>query len=283
MINTSSAASRPSPATSRATAPAMVRLDEVSKTFAIGRHRLQAVAPTSLEVAAGEIFGVVGFSGAGKSTLLRLINVLERPTSGRVFVGDQELTSLSPAALRQARRSIGMIFQSFNLLSNRTAMENVEFALEIAGVDRAARRRRALECLAIVGLEEKAQQYPAQLSGGQRQRVAIARALANQPKLLLCDEATSALDPHTTLAILQFLRQINQELGVTMVVVSHEINVVRYLCSRMAVMDGGRIVEELDLRDPTCAPTTPLGRFLLETAHGWTPETRLPEAIEVRA
>ncbi|MCL6647327.1 MAG: ATP-binding cassette domain-containing protein [Chloroflexi bacterium] len=261
----------------------MVRLEEVSKTFAIGRQRLQAVAPTSLEVAEGEIFGVVGFSGAGKSTLLRLINLLERPTSGRVFVGEQELTALGPAALRQARRAIGMIFQSFNLLSNRTALENVEFALEIAGVDRATRRRRALECLAIVGLEEKVRQYPAQLSGGQRQRVAIARALANQPKLLLCDEATSALDPHTTLAILQFLRQINQEFRVTMVVVSHEINVVRYLCQRVAVMDAGRIVEELDLRDPTSAPTTPLGRFLLETAQGWTPETRLPEAIEVSA
>jgi D-methionine transport system ATP-binding protein len=252
----------------------LIELTDVAKSFASRSGRVDAVLPTTLAVERGEVFGLLGFSGAGKSTLLRLMNLLERPTSGTVRVDGLDLTALSPSGLRQARQHIGMIFQQFNLLAQRTARENVEFALEVAQTPRAERAERALAALRVVGLADKAQSYPAQLSGGQKQRVAIARALVNEPKLLLCDEATSALDPHTSLAILKFLKQLNRERGMTIVIVTHDINVAQYLCGRCAVMEKGRIVEQLDMARPT--PKGALARFFFETAKGWTDATELP-------
>ncbi|ANE45179.1 ABC transporter [Paenibacillus swuensis] len=254
----------------------MIHLQNVSKTYPSNQGKSApefiAVQPSSLQVEQGQVYGIVGFSGAGKSTLLRLINLLEVPTTGSVHVDGQDLTMLSQEELRIARRSIGMIFQNFNLLSNKTALQNVEFALDVAGIDAASRKKRALECLDIVGLSDKAGHYPAQLSGGQKQRVAIARALANNPKVLLCDEPTSALDPHTTLSLLKFLKEINRKWKVTIVIVTHEINVVKYLCDEVAVMENGHIIETLDMRDPHVQPSSKLGRFLFDTADGFTKE-----------
>ncbi|MGH7292029.1 MAG: methionine ABC transporter ATP-binding protein, partial [Myxococcota bacterium] len=209
-----------------------------------------------------------GFSGAGKSTLLRLINLLERPSAGRVHVAGEELTALDAAGLRRARQRIGMIFQQYNLLANRTVASNVAFPLEIVGGRTPQQiEARVAECLRIVGLEGKATQYPAKLSGGQKQRVGIARALATEPQVLLCDEPTSALDPHTTQEILAVLRDINTRLGVTVVIVSHSMSVVRALCSRVAVMDAGRIVEELKIREPLIdVPRSESARRLLAAA-----------------
>lgn len=252
----------------------MIELRGVAKTFVTRAGRVDAVLPTDLSIAHGEIVGLLGFSGAGKSTLLRLINLLERPSAGSVQVDGRELTALANHALRAARRPIGMIFQQFNLLSHRTALDNVAFALEVAGLPHAERAPRAIKALRVVGLEDKAGSYPAQLSGGQKQRVAIARALVNDPKLLLCDEATSALDPHTSLSILKFLKKLNRERGMTIVIVTHDINVAQFLCSRCAVMEHGRIVEWLDMANP--APQGALARFFFETAKGWTDATELP-------
>lgn len=197
----------------------------------------------SLEVKAGSIHGIIGPSGAGKSTLLRLINLLERPDQGTVSVNGKLLTELPDKELRQERQRIGMIFQQFNLVANATVSRNVAIPLELAGMPRAGRMQRVLECLRFVGLEDKADQYPARLSGGQRQRVAIARALANSPKLLLCDEPTSALDPGTTADILEVLRHINEVLGVTIVIVTHEMDVIKHICSDVSVMENGRITD----------------------------------------
>ncbi len=252
----------------------MIELRGVAKSFVSRDGRVDAVLATDLRIEAGEIVAELGFSGAGKSTLLRLINLLERPSAGSVMVDGRGLSSLSAPELRAARRSIGMIFQQFNLLSHRTALDNVAFALEVAGVPRAEHEKRALEALRVVGLEAKAASYPAQLSGGQKQRVAIARALVNDPKLLLCDEATSALDPHTSLSILKFLKKLNRERGMTIVIVTHDINVAQFLCRRCAVMEHGRIVEWLDMANP--APQGALARFFFETAKGWTDATELP-------
>ncbi len=245
----------------------MIRLEGVAKSFAAGPRLFDAVAPTSLRIGQGEVFGIIGFSGAGKSTLLRLINLLERPTAGEVWVGEQRLDLLDAAALRQARRRIGMIFQQFNLLHNRTALDNVCFPLHIADLKGEAVAARARQCLELVGLADKAAQYPAQLSGGQKQRVAIARALATEPQVLLCDEPTSALDPHTTRELLAVLRDINQRLGVTIVIVSHSLAVVRALCDRVAVMENGRVVEELPLRQAQLPqPRSDAARRLFEAA-----------------
>jgi D-methionine transport system ATP-binding protein len=251
-----------------------IELRGVAKRYETRSGVVDALHPTDLVIDRGHIVGLLGFSGAGKSTLLRMINLLERPNAGQVWVAGQELTRLGNADLRASRRQIGMIFQQFNLLSHRTALENVAFALKIAGVNAAERRDRAREALGIVGLEAKEQAYPAQLSGGQRQRVAIARALVNEPSVLLCDEATSALDPHTSLSILRFLKKLNVERGMTMVVVTHDIKVASYICSRSMIMENGRVVEVLDMRDPH--PTSRLGRFFMETAKGWTDATELP-------
>ncbi|MDI3257092.1 MAG: ATP-binding cassette domain-containing protein [Kyrpidia sp.] len=242
----------------------MIVLQEVSKVFKTPRGAFQAVHPTSLFVDEGDIYGIIGFSGAGKSTLLRLVNLIERPTSGTVIVNGQNLTSLSSGELREARRKIGMIFQHFHLIANRTVAENVEFPLAIAGVPKAKRRERVRECLRIVGLEDKLDSYPSQLSGGQKQRVAIARALANHPKVLLCDEPTSALDPQTTRSILEFLKEINRRFGVTILLVTHEMNVVREICNKVAVMEQGRLVEKFNLREGSIRPTTEIARLLFE-------------------
>lgn len=220
----------------------MISLQEVSKSFGNGSDRYQAIDAVSLDIAEGSIHGIIGASGAGKSTLLRIMNVLERPDSGRVVVNGQELTSLGGRQLREARRSIGMIFQLFQLVSNRTAYGNVSIPLELAKVPKADRMKRVQEVLRFVGLEDKAKLYPAQLSGGQKQRVAIARALANSPSVLLCDEPTSSLDPQTTAGILDVLRHINRTLGVTIVIVSHEMEVVNGICDAVSVMEDGRLI-----------------------------------------
>ena len=243
----------------------MITLEKVSKTFETPEGRLRAVSSVSLEIEEGDIFGIVGFSGAGKSTLLRMINLLEPPDpGGRVTVAGQELTALPAAAVKRARQSIGMIFQHFNLLSNRTAADNVALPLEIAGRPALERARRVRECLEIVGLADKAGTYPAKLSGGQKQRVAIARALATEPKVLLCDEPTSAVDPQTTGVILDFLKRINRSFGTTIVLVTHEMSAVNAICNRVAVMDAGRVVESFALDDPGFVPQSPIARFLLQ-------------------
>ena len=232
-----------------------------------GRH-FQAVRETTLAIERGDVFGLVGRSGAGKSTLLRLINLLERPDAGRVRVAGRDLTALDKNALRDARQGIGMIFQQFNLLQNATVFDNVAFPLRIH--DRHSRAEiaaRVERCLALVGLQDKTTSHPAQLSGGQKQRVAIARALASQPEVLLCDEPTSALDAETTESLLATLRDVNTTLGVTIVIVTHELSVVTTLCRHAAVVEDGAIVEHIALDDspraPSAAPRTRLGRDLL--------------------
>jgi len=242
----------------------MITLTNVSKTFATPEGPLGAVSSASLQIAEGDIFGIIGFSGAGKSTLLRMINLLERPDpGGTVVVNGRNLTRLSKNELNESRQSIGMVFQHFNLLSNRTVSDNVALPLEIAGKPKAERARRVAECLEIVGLSDKANAYPAKLSGGQKQRVAIARALANKPAVLLCDEPTSSVDPQTTGTLLAFLQQINQRFGITIVIVTHEMNVVNAICNRVAVMEGGRIVEQFGLDDLHFVPQSNIAKFLL--------------------
>ncbi|WP_269430752.1 methionine ABC transporter ATP-binding protein [Lampropedia cohaerens] len=243
----------------------LIHLDAVSKRFALPDGRsFEAVRDVSLQVPAGTIFGLIGQSGAGKSTLLRLINLLERPDSGRVVVDGQELTAMSKAQLRKARQNIGMIFQQFNLLQNATVFENVAFPLGLHGRrSKAEIAERVAECLELVGLSDKASSYPAQLSGGQKQRVAIARALAPRPQVMLCDEPTSALDTGTTRSVLQTLREINQKLGVTIVIVTHELAVVQALCDRVAVVEQGRIVEQFAVADQATPRLSTLGRELL--------------------
>ncbi|WP_091189289.1 methionine ABC transporter ATP-binding protein [Paenibacillus catalpae] len=229
----------------------MIELLDISKTYG---SSVEAVKNISLTIQKGEIFGIIGHSGAGKSTLLRCVNLLERPTSGSVKVGDVELTRLSTNQLQKERRRIGMIFQHFNLLSMATVRDNISFPLELAKMPRAAIKQRVDELLKLVGLDQHADKYPAQLSGGQKQRVGIARALANNPDVLLCDEATSALDPQTTNAILSLLMDINQKLGITILLITHEMHVIRSICDRVAVIDGGEIVEMGDVLDVFLKP-----------------------------
>ena len=249
--------------------PPLIQLEAVRKAFRTPDGRtFEAVRETTLAIAQGDIFGLVGKSGAGKSTLLRLINLLERPDAGRVRVAGRDLTALDKNALREARQGIGMIFQQFNLLQNATVFDNVAFPLRIHGRhSKAEVAARVDACLALVGLEDKTASHPAQLSGGQKQRVAIARALASQPDVLLCDEPTSALDAETTESLLATLRHINATLGVTIVIVTHELSVVTTLCRHAAVVEDGAIVEHFalddDTRPPPAAPRTRLGRDLL--------------------
>lgn len=224
---------------------------DIKKTYG---KSVEAVKNISLTIQKGEIFGIIGHSGAGKSTLLRCVNLLERPTSGTVKVGDVDLTRLSTNQLQKERRRIGMIFQHFNLLSMATVRDNIAFPLELSKMPRAAIKQRVDELLKLVGLEQHADKYPAQLSGGQKQRVGIARALANNPDVLLCDEATSALDPQTTNAILSLLLDINQKLGITILLITHEMHVIRAICDRVAVIDGGEIVEMGDVLDVFLKP-----------------------------
>ncbi|UOE54960.1 methionine ABC transporter ATP-binding protein [Cytobacillus oceanisediminis] len=221
----------------------MISIKDVQKVFSSKNGQVKAVDDVNLEVKEGEIFGVIGYSGAGKSTLIRMLNGLELPTQGSVTVAGNEVSKIKGSKLRKARQEISMIFQHFNLLWSRTVRENIAFPLEIAGVSRQERLKRVDELIKLVGLEGREDAYPSQLSGGQKQRVGIARALANNPKVLLCDEATSALDPQTTDSILELLVDINERLGLTIVLITHEMHVIRKICHRVAVMEGGRIVE----------------------------------------
>jgi D-methionine transport system ATP-binding protein len=223
---------------------------------------VEALKGIDLEVEDGEIFGVVGQSGAGKSTLIRCVNLLERPTSGTITVAGQDLTTLSDAELRSARHGIGMVFQHFNLLSSRTVRQNVEFGLEITGVPRAERQKRSAEILDLVGLTDRANSYPSQLSGGQKQRVGIARALAGNPKVLLSDEATSSLDPETTESILQLLKDLNAKLGLTILLITHEMEVVKRICNSAALIEGGRIVESGAIIDLLNTPGSKIAHAL---------------------
>ena len=238
----------------------MIRLEQITKTFQSGRKTVTAVDNVSLSVNDGEIFGVIGFSGAGKSTLVRCINLLERPTSGKVWLDDVELTALPAAEVRRRRQEIGMIFQQFNLFAARTVFDNVAFPLRRQKLSRAAQKQRVAELLKLVGLEQKAGAYPSELSGGQKQRVAIARALASGPKVLLCDEATSALDPQTTRATLRLLKDLNRKLGLTIILITHEMQVVKEICDRVAVMENGRVVEEGDVFTVFSNPRQPVTR-----------------------
>lgn len=222
----------------------MIRFIDVHKSYRVDGKDIPALEPFNLEIADGEVFGIIGHSGAGKSTLIRLINLLERPSGGRILIGDTDITALPDDALRMARQRIGMIFQHFNLLSSQTVVENIAFPMRLAGnKDAKAIRARVDELLQRVGLSAHANKYPSQLSGGQKQRVGIARALANRPSILLCDEATSALDPQTTASVLDLLAEINRELKLTIVLITHEMDVVRRVCDRVAVLDAGHIVE----------------------------------------
>lgn len=221
----------------------MIQVENLCKRFNTKGGTVEAAKNISFSIEKGEIFGIIGLSGAGKSTLVRCLNLLERPTSGTVRVNGKNLTELSEKELRKERQKIGMIFQHFNLLMQRTALDNVCFPMEIAGIKKAEARKKALEYLKIVGLEEKALSYPSQLSGGQKQRVSIARVLASDPQILLCDEATSALDPQTTKAILELIKEINRDYGITVVVITHEMSVVQEICDKVAVLERGALVE----------------------------------------
>lgn len=227
----------------------MIELKDITKIFHTPKGDIEACVNVNLTIQDGEIFGVIGYSGAGKSTLVRIINQLETQTSGEVFIDGEDISKLSPAMLRQKRMKIGMIFQHFNLLWSRTIQENIELPLEIAGIDKVTRKQKAKELLELVGLQGREHAYPSELSGGQKQRVGIARALANDPSILLCDEATSALDPDTTEQILDLLKKINQQLGITIVMITHQMEVVQKICHRIAVMSNGRVVEEGHVKD----------------------------------
>ncbi|WP_130620309.1 methionine ABC transporter ATP-binding protein [Dyella amyloliquefaciens] len=245
----------------------MIRFQAVHKSYRVVGKDVPALHTFDLDIASGEVFGIIGHSGAGKSTLIRLINLLERPSGGHIFVDDTDMTSLSDAQLREKRQRIGMIFQHFNLLASQTVAQNVAFPLRLAGErDATAIRRRVDELLARVGLSAHADKYPSQLSGGQKQRVGIARALANQPSILLCDEATSALDPQTTAAVLDLLLEINRELKLTIVLITHEMDVVRRVCDRVAVLDAGTIVESGAVADVFLHPKHPTTRRFVNEA-----------------
>ena len=245
--------------------PPAVEFRSITKVFTVGKQRHTAVADVDLRIESGEIFGVIGYSGAGKSTLVRLINGLEKPSEGTVLIGGTPITGVSEAQVRKLRRDIGMVFQQFNLFRSRTAAGNIEYPLKVAGRPRAERKARVAELLEFVGLSDKARSYPDQLSGGQKQRVGIARALATSPSLLLADEATSALDPQTTGEVLRLLRKINRELGVTIVVITHEMDVIREVADRVAVLTDGRVVELAQTFDVFSAPRAEATRTFIET------------------
>ena len=241
----------------------IIQIKHLSKRFGGGENEVHALEDINLDIQSGEIFGVIGLSGAGKSTLVRCINLLERPTEGEVIVDGQDMTRLTEKALRQARKSIGMIFQSFNLLMQRTALDNICFPMELAGTPRREAAARAAELLEVVDLASRAGAYPSQLSGGQKQRVAIARTLATNPKVLLCDEATSALDPKTTRDILRLVQDINRRLGITVVVITHEMKVIDEICARVAILDHGHLAETGSVEEIFANPRSEAGRRLV--------------------
>lgn len=241
----------------------MIEIQNLSKSFQAADGQVEALKNVSLTIADGDIYGIIGMSGAGKSTLVRCINMLERPSEGRILLDGQDMGLLSPRQLRQVRRNVTMIFQGFNLLMQRTCLRNICFPLELAGVKKTEAKKRALELLEVVGLPDKANAYPAQLSGGQQQRIAIARALATDPKILLCDEATSALDPNTTHSILELIREINRKLGITVIIITHQMSVVEEICNHVAILDGGSVVEEGPVSAVFASPKSAAARRLV--------------------
>ena len=243
----------------------MIEFTHVSKDFGTGEKMVRAVRDVSLTIQDGEIFGIIGFSGAGKSTLVRCINLLERPTNGTVVVDGKEMTALSPKKLRLARRKIGMIFQHFNLMPSRTVFGNVAYPLQGQGLSKQAIQNKVRKLLKLVDIADKETAYPSQLSGGQKQRVAIARALANDPKVLLCDEATSALDPQTTKAILTLLKDLNQKLNLTIVMITHEMAVVKEICDHVAIMEHGQVVEQGEVFSLFADPKQPITQNFIRT------------------
>ena len=249
----------------------MIKMDRVTKKY----NDVIAVNNVNLEIKKGEIFGIIGYSGAGKSTLLRCLNLLERPTEGQVLIDEKDMTALSDKQVRMERQKTGMIFQHFHLISSKRVSENVAFSLKAAGKSNDEIEKRVPELLEMVGLSDRADHYPAQLSGGQKQRVGIARALANEPKVLLCDEATSALDPTTTASILNLLKKINDTLGITIVLITHEMEVVQQICHRIAVMEAGEVVEVGDVYDIFSNPQTALTKQFVQTVHSLSLPDRL--------
>lgn len=241
----------------------IIKVENLTKTFTSKSGNVEAVRNVNFEVEKGDIFGIIGLSGAGKSTLVRCLNLLEKPTGGKVIVNGKDLTKLSEKELRKERQNIGMIFQHFNLLMQRNVLGNVCFPMEIAGIKKNEAKKRAYELLKIVGLEDKAAAYPAQLSGGQQQRVAIARVLANNPDILLCDEATSALDPQTTKSILELLKKINREEGITIVIITHSMSVVKEICNNVAVLENGVAVEIEKTKELFKNPKTDIAKKLV--------------------
>ena len=243
---------------------AEIELKHISKTFEQGQSDVHAVKDVSLSIEKGDIFGIIGLSGAGKSTLVRCINYLEVPTEGQVLIDGTDLGTLSEKELRKKRSEIGMIFQHFNLLMQKNVLDNIAFPLQLSGMKKKNAREKARDYLKTVGLSDKENAYPAQLSGGQKQRVAIARALAGSPKILLCDEATRALDPQTTASILSLLKEINETMGLTIVIITHQMSVVKDICKHMAVMEGGRIVEQGPTEEIFKHPQTPVAKQFLK-------------------
>lgn len=239
----------------------LIELNQVGKSFAGKKGPIHAVDGINLATEEKDVYGIVGYSGAGKSTLVRLLNGLEAPTAGQVLVNGEDVAALQGSALRTLRKKVGMIFQHFNLLWSRTVIENIQLPLELAGVSKEKRRKKAEELLSLVGLDGRGDAYPSQLSGGQKQRVGIARALANNPDILLCDKATSALDPQTTEEVLELLANINKKLGLTIVLITHEMNVIRKICKKVAVMELGKIVEEGSVREVFRHPKQDVTKF----------------------
>lgn len=243
----------------------MIRLENISKTFYIENKKVEAVKNVNLNIHKGEILGIIGFSGAGKSTLVRCINLLERPTTGKVWINDVDIMTLSQKELRKQRQNIGMIFQHFNLMPSRTVYSNIALAMKHSKLSKQEKETKIIKLLKLVGLEDKRHAYPRELSGGQKQRVAIARALANDPEILLCDEATSALDPQTTASILKLLKEINEQMGITMILITHEMAVVKEICDRVVVMEQGEVKEEGSIYDVFLHPQAPITKNFIET------------------
>ena len=260
----------------------MIEIQHLTKTFTTAGGTTEALKDVSLTIPDGEIYGIIGMSGAGKSTLVRSINMLERPTSGKIVIDGRDMAALSEAELRAARRDITMIFQGFNLLMQRTCQRNVAFPLELAGMKRGDAMKRAAELLELVGLGDKLKNYPSQLSGGQQQRVAIARALATKPKILLCDEATSALDPQSTQSILGLIRDIHDRLGITVIVITHQMSVVEQICTRVAILDGGEVAEEGKVSEVFAAPQSQAAKRLVYPEGYEQPVVRFDEGKMLR-
>jgi D-methionine transport system ATP-binding protein len=260
----------------------IIKLENLVKEFDSKGSKVVALQDINLEINTGDIFGIIGLSGAGKSTLVRCINLLEKPTSGNVYLEDVNLAHMSSTELRKVRQSIGMIFQQFNLLMQRTALQNICFPLEIAGVPKKDAVKRAKELLNIVGLPDKENAYPAQLSGGQKQRVAIARALATNPKVLLCDEATSALDPQTTRSILELLKDINDKFKITIIIITHEMEVIKEVCNHVAIIDDSRIVEQGKVEAVFANPQSTIGQEIINNAGTNKLSIELPQDSQKR-